>query len=102
MISRRAMLAIAALGAAASLAACGRQGELERPSPLFGNPSTPSADAVTRDQATERARADAALRADPQAPQSIVEVRDQGVATLKPQAQSNAPASAPATASTPQ
>ena len=55
-----AALALAGLAAAALLAGCGRQGELERPAPLFGKASQPSPDALRRQQAasapTPRAR----------------------------------------------
>ncbi len=85
-------LTLIALAAAAVLAGCGRQGELERPRPLFGKPSTPAADAKSRDQAMARARADGAKHADPRAPQSIDEVREQGVASLRILSESDAPA----------
>ncbi len=66
--------------AAAALAGCGKQGDLERPAPLFHHTLTPSAQTLTREQAADRARADGADSADPQAPQSVDEVRNQRVA----------------------
>lgn len=64
------VLAIAA--AVLSLAACGRQAPLERPTPLSGQPPV-----NTRADAAHRALDDAAAaRADPRPPQSIEEVRD--------------------------
>ena len=78
------VLALAAL-AGASLAGCGKQGELERPSPLFGHVRPSSAQVLARDQAAARARADGLAAAGPQAlaPQSVDEVRDQGLAAHK-------------------
>ena len=74
-----AALALAGLAAAALLAGCGRQGELERPAPLFGKASQPSPDALRRQQAAQRAYAEGQARADPQAPQSVDEVRSLGL-----------------------
>ena len=66
-----------------ALAGCGRQAMLERPRPLTGHPFTPNAEALTREQAANRALRDGAVGADPQAPQSVEEVRDQG-RTIQP------------------
>ena len=100
MITRPAALAFLAL-AALALAGCGRQGELERPGPLFGKAPAAAPDAVTRDEGMARARRDGAARADPRAPLSNDEVREQGVASLRAQADSSAPADAPPASSTP-
>ena len=76
-MSRKTLLAVTvAAGLAAGLSACGRQGDLERPRPLIGKESQPSAAVVTRQQAADRARADGEARADPQAPMSRDEARD--------------------------
>jgi hypothetical protein len=82
MISRTAVLAL--FIAAGALGACGKQGELERPAPLVGKAQTgPSAAKLKRDQAAARARNDGAVNADPQAPQSVDEVRNLGVQTQR-------------------
>jgi hypothetical protein len=83
MIPRNAILALVVLGAA-SLGACGKQAELERPKPLIGHGRPPpSAQQLTRDKAAARARDDGLATADPQAPQSVDEVRGQGVQTQR-------------------
>ena len=94
MIQRLAMTGLAAL-AAAALAGCGKQADLDRPAPLFGHVRAPSAEALGRDQAAARARADGAASAGPQAkaPQSIDEVRNRGIPTHR------SPVSAPPSAS---
>ena len=69
-------LALALLLLGGTLAGCGRQAEFERPRPLIGKPRQPSAAQLNRDAAAARARADGAVKADPQAPQSVDEVRD--------------------------
>ncbi len=80
MTSKTPALALAALGAAVlTLGACGKQGELERPRPLIGHGTHPTADQRTRDAAAARARADGSVNADPQAPQSAEEMRAQGM-----------------------
>jgi hypothetical protein len=84
MIPRKAVLALLAAGAALSLAGCGRQAELARPQPMWGKPRPVGAQKLTRQQAAARARADAAPHADPVAPQSVEEVRDQPLAGQKP------------------
>ena len=70
-----ALIAIGMLG----LAGCGRQAELDRPQPLVSKPPQPSAEALARDQAAARARADT-VGADPVAPQTFDEVRNLGSA----------------------
>ena len=77
-------LVLAAL-AGASLAGCGKQGDLERPAPLFGHVKAPSAETLARDEAAARARTDGLAAAGPQAlaPQSVDEVRDQGLSAHK-------------------
>ncbi len=90
MSTRAQVLALLVLSALA-LAGCGRQGELERPGPLFGRAPAAAPDAVARDEAMARARKDGAARADPRAPLSNDEVREQGVASLRAQADSDAP-----------
>ncbi len=88
----RTALALAALAAAASLCACGRQGQLERPAPLFGGPaSPPRAWATDRDADAARARADGARTDGPRAPQSVGEVRDAGLSTAAISAAPHAP-----------
>ena len=90
------LLALAALTAAA-LAGCGKQGELERPAPLFGHVKTPSAQVLARDQAAARARADGLAAAGPQvlAPLSVDEVRNQRVPTKTPPSDAAAPQGQP-------
>ena len=90
MSTRAQVLALLVLTALA-LAGCGRQGELERPGPLFGRAPAAAPDVVARDEAMARARKDGAARADPRAPLSNDEVREQGVASLRAQADSDAP-----------
>ena len=75
MIARYSALALAAL-AALALAGCGKQGELERPSPLVGHGASANAETRARQAAEADARQDAAKIADPQAPQSADEVRN--------------------------
>ena len=77
---------LALAGLAVALAGCGKQGDLERPAPLFGHVKTPSAQVLARDQAAARARADGLDAAGPQvlAPQSVDEVRNQRVAKKAP------------------
>ena len=72
------VLALAALGAAFALAGCGKQGELERPRPLVGHQVQPNAITRSRQAAEARARGDARAVADPQAPQSVDEAREEG------------------------
>ncbi len=86
-------LVLGALAAAALLQACGRQGELDRPKPLFGSIHPPSRQALARDEAAARARADGQARADPQAPQSVDEVRGLGLAQSSRQSDKQAKAS---------
>ena len=75
MSMHRLAIAAAGLAAVLSLAACGRQGALERPTPLSGQAAQPPA--TERAGAARRALADAAAaNADPRPPQSIEEVRD--------------------------
>jgi hypothetical protein len=62
---------------AGGLAGCGRQAELDRPLPRLGQTKGPSAEQVTRDQAAARARREGAANADPRAPESVDEVRNQ-------------------------
>ena len=74
------------------LAACGKQGELERPAPLVGRPQGgPTSAQLTRDQAAARARQEGAANSDPQAPQSVDEVRNQGVQTQREHPVAGAP-----------
>ena len=101
MTTRPQRLAILAFGALA-LAACGRQGELEKPGPLFGKAPAVAPDAVTRDAAMARARSDGAARADPRAPASVDEVREQGVATLRAQTGASATSDSLPASSAPQ
>ncbi len=66
--------ALAAL-AALALAGCGKQGELEPPRAIAGQPApAPTGWVADRDAAAARARADAAPTVGPQAPQSVEEV----------------------------
>ena len=74
MTIRRAALAL--LFAAAALAGCGKQGDLERPHPTFGQPPAPAAQASARDEAARRAFSDASVKANPRAPESIDELRN--------------------------
>ena len=69
--------------AALALAGCGRQGELDRPHPLFGGQVQPNAETRARQAAEADARQNAAKIPDPQAPQSADEVRNDG-AVLPP------------------
>lgn len=69
------ILAVSAAAVAAlALAGCGKQGELERPRPLVGHPTQPTADQRRASDAAARARADNA-GVGHQAPQSVDEVR---------------------------
>jgi len=66
--------------AAAALAGCGRQAQLDRPGPLTGRAAAhPTPERAAKDQAAARARADSAGLADPQGPQSIDEVKSLGL-----------------------
>ena len=91
MIPRKTAVALMVL--AGVLAGCGRQAQLDRPGPLLGKPRTPTAQLVTRDQAAARARQDGAVNADPHAPRSVDEVRNQRLPT--PPDSSASPASIP-------
>lgn len=74
----RALAVRAALAAltALALAGCGKQGELESPRAVAGQPAPPPTGWIAaREAAAARARADAAPTAGPQAPQSVEEVR---------------------------
>ena len=75
---RSASLATLAALAALALAGCGKEGELDRPAPLFGHGTRPNAETQTRQSAATRARADSARSTNAQAPQSADEVRNQG------------------------
>ena len=88
MIPRTAVLALMLLVGGA-LGGCGRQAELDRPA-LSGPPNPPSAERVARDQGADRARREGAANADPRAPISIDEVRNQPV--LPPPASAAPPA----------
>ncbi len=77
--ARLTTAAVLCAGLALALCACGKQAELQRPSPLFGKPRQPSSAELGRDEAAARARADGAARSDAAAPQSVDEVRDQGL-----------------------
>ena len=81
---RRPALALFGLSAALLLCACGKQADLEQPRPMFGKPYQPSPAQLRRDEAAARAVADAAERADPRAPQSVDEVRGQGLGRPRP------------------
>jgi predicted small lipoprotein YifL len=85
MISRSMALALAAV-AAVALAGCGKQGALERPRPLMGIASQPTADTQKSRDAAVRARADTASlnKMDPQSPQSETEVRGLGLTRNQP------------------
>ena len=89
MIPRNAVLALLVLGGA--LAGCGRQAELDRPGPLFGKPHKPSAQQLTREQAAAQARQDGAATADPHAPVSVDEVRNQPLPTQRENPVAGAP-----------
>jgi outer membrane murein-binding lipoprotein Lpp len=78
MTQRLALVAL--LASAAALAGCGRQAQLDRPGPLTGRPAAhPTPQRAAKDEAAARARADAAGRSDPEAPQSIDEVKHLGL-----------------------
>ncbi|HEY5413130.1 MAG TPA: lipoprotein [Caulobacteraceae bacterium] len=77
MIALRSVFTLAALAAALGLAGCGKQGDLQRPAPLYGRTVTPNAQTSTRQAAAARARRDTASTAH-QAPQSADEVRNEG------------------------
>ena len=77
MIARGTALSLAAL-AALSVAGCGKQGELQRPAPLIGRGTEPNAATRARQAAEADARQNAGRIADPQAPQSADEVRNDG------------------------
>ena len=76
---RLPVLALLALGAPLLLAGCGRQARLDRPAPLVGPRTEPSADTTSRRQAQARARRDADAAGHPRGPQSIDEVRNLGL-----------------------
>jgi hypothetical protein len=75
MIPRKAVLVLL-LAAAAMIAGCGRRAQLDRPAPLTGA-------AAAREQAANRAHDAGALVGDPQAPQSVDEVRNQPIAAKR-------------------
>ncbi len=75
MTPRRLALATLFLAGLLVLAGCGKQAELARPRPMFGTPSQPTAEGITRDAMARRALADAAPHADPRAPESLDEQR---------------------------
>jgi hypothetical protein len=81
MIARRpaciGALALAALTALA-LAGCGKEGELQRPSPLIGHGTQADAQTRARQAAEADARQNAGKISDPQAPESADEVRNAG------------------------
>jgi len=77
MIARYSALTLAAL-AALALAGCGKQGELARPAPLIGHGTEANASTRARLAAEADARQNAGKIADPQAPQSADEVRNDG------------------------
>jgi hypothetical protein len=85
MTSKTIVLALAALAAGALsavlLAGCGKQGALERPRPLIGIATQPTAQTRTARDASARARADTSSvnGRDPQAPQSETELRGLGL-----------------------
>ena len=85
MTSRNLSVALL-MGAAAALAlgGCGKQGELQRPRPLIGHATQPAADQATRDRAAMRAAEDTTGVTDPQAPQSVEEVRGLGEQVQRP------------------
>jgi len=69
-----------ALAALTALAGCGKQGALERPRPLIGIASQPTAQTQMARDAARRARADdTSNKTDPQAPQSEAELRGLGL-----------------------
>ena len=80
MIPRSVILAISAL-AAVALTGCGKQGALERPGPLVGPPTKPTAEEQRARAAAARALADDLHNntTDPQAPQVDTEVRGLGL-----------------------
>jgi len=63
---------IALFFAAAALSGCGKTGELEQPAPLFGAQAKADYAAKKKAEAEERARQDAARKAQPQ-PATVVE-----------------------------
>lgn len=71
------LILIGLIAASATLAGCGKVGELERPHPMFGAPNDSAPETQARHAAARRARADAA-QATPvdDAPQSIEELRN--------------------------
>jgi predicted small lipoprotein YifL len=74
MIVRYSALTLAAL-AALTLAGCGKEGELERPAPLWGHAVVPNTQTHDRQAAEAAAKRDAKGTAGRQAPQSSDEVR---------------------------
>jgi hypothetical protein len=70
------LIALALLMGGATLAGCGRTGELERPAPLFGGQPQTSQDTRTSMSAEARARSDAARsNPDEATPQSVQDLR---------------------------
>ena len=63
---------IAAFFGAVALSGCGKTGELEQPAPLFGAQAKADYTAKKKAEAEERARQDAARKAQPQ-PATVVE-----------------------------
>jgi hypothetical protein len=100
MSARASLIALAAV--AAALCGCGRQAQLDRPGPLTGRAAAhPTPERAVKDQAAARARADAAAYADPQAPQSIDEVKSLGLKHPPGAAEGEVPANGPGAQSQP-
>jgi hypothetical protein len=97
MSHRLAILAL--IAGSALLAGCGKTADLDRPQPLFGHPSDSNPQTETRQQAADRARADAARAvAIKDAPESIEELRDYDLPGRKKDGPpSTAPLDSPAT-----
>ena len=70
LLSRLGLIAL--LFGAAALTGCGKTGELEQPAPLFGAHAKADYAAKKKAEAEERARQDAARKAQPQ-PATVVE-----------------------------
>jgi len=71
MSARPVMLALAAAGAALAglgLSGCGKTGNLEQPAPLFGTEAKAQYAAQKKAEAEEKARANAARKAQPTGP----------------------------------